>query len=89
MMIYDNSAKSALTFSVGGSGNKPLYINGTASSSTNYTLPKGLYFVYYDGTNFYFRTDDKITGNITGTAANVTGTVTVGHGGTGTTTAPT
>ena len=72
MMIYDNSAQSALTFSVGGSGDKPLYINGTVSSSTNYTLPKGLYFVYYDGTNFYFRTDNKITGNITGNAETIT-----------------
>jgi hypothetical protein len=36
------------------------YINGTASSATNYTLPKGTYIVFYDGTNYYFRTDGKI-----------------------------
>lgn len=69
MMIYDNTAASALTFNLGGSGDKPIYIDGTVSSSTNYTLPKGLYIVYYDGTNFYFRKDDKLTASITGTAA--------------------
>ena len=41
---------------------KKIYINGTVSSSTNYTLPAGTYLVYYDGTNYYFRTDGKITG---------------------------
>ena len=66
MMIYDNTAQSALTFSLGGSGNKPLYINGEVSSASNYTLPKGLYMVYYDGTNFYFRTDNKIDANVIG-----------------------
>lgn len=41
---------------------KKIYINGTVSSSTNYTLPAGTYLVYCDGTNYYFRTDGKITG---------------------------
>lgn len=69
---YDNQAQSALTLNIGSTGAKPIYINGAASSSSNYTLPGGQYLVYYDGTNYYFRTDDKITGNITGNAATAT-----------------
>jgi len=70
---YDNTAQSALTLNIGSTGAKPIYINGAASSSSNYTLPGGQYLVYYDGTNYYFRTDDKMTGNITGDAATVNG----------------
>ena len=63
--IYNaNTAASALTLNINGTGAKPIYINGTASSSSNYTLPKGMYFVYYNGTNFYFRTDGMIQGKI-------------------------
>ena len=65
---YTNTAASALTLNINGKGAKPIYINGTASSSTNYTLQAGCYLVYYDGTNYYFRTDGKITGDITGNA---------------------
>lgn len=61
IMIYSNTAKSALTLNVNGKGAKPIYINGAASSTTNYTLPAGSYFVYYDGTNYYFRTDGNLT----------------------------
>lgn len=72
-MLYDNTTKSALTLNVSGKGAKPIYINGTASSSTNYTLPRGAYIVYYDGTNYHFRTDNKLPGNIAGDAATVGG----------------
>lgn len=58
---YANTSKSALTLNINNQGAKPIYINGTASSSTNYTLPAGTYFVYYDGDNYYFRTDGKLT----------------------------
>lgn len=61
IMISSNTAKSALTLNINGKGAKPIYINGAASSATNYTLPAGSYFVYYDGTNYYFRTDGKFT----------------------------
>ena len=37
-----------------------IYINGTVSSSTNYTLPKGTYTVYFDGTYYYFDTTGQI-----------------------------
>lgn len=57
-----NSAASALTLNINSTGAKPIYINGKASSSTNYTLPAGTYIIYYDGTNYYFRTDGYIQG---------------------------
>lgn len=69
IMANANSKASALTLNVNGKGAKPIYINGSASSSSNYTLPAGSYLTYYDGTNYYFRTDGKITGNITGSAS--------------------
>ena len=68
-----NTAASALTLNINGKGAKPLYINGAASSASNHTMPAGSYLVYYDGTNYYIRTDGKITGNITGDAATVNG----------------
>lgn len=68
-----NSASTALTLNINGTGDKPIYINGSASYSGNKTLPAGSYFVFYDGTNYYFRTDGKITADITGNAATVNG----------------
>ena len=59
-IYYDNTAAAALTFNVASQGAKSIYINGTASSASNHTLPRGTYIVFYDGTNFYFRTDGKI-----------------------------
>lgn len=60
-MTNSNTVKGALTLNINGKGAKPIYINGSASSSSNYTLPAGSYLVYYNGTNYYFRTDGKIT----------------------------
>lgn len=68
-----NTAASALTLNINSKGAKPIYINGSASSASNYTMPAGSYLVYYDGTNYYIRTDGKITGSITGDAATVNG----------------
>ena len=73
LMKYPNTSQTALTLNVNGQGAKPIYINGSASSATNYTLPAGTYIIFYDGTNFYFRTDNKITANITGDAGTVNG----------------
>lgn len=56
-MINANTSKTALTLNVNNTGKKPIYINGIASSKTNYTLPAGTYIIYYDGTNYQFRTD--------------------------------
>jgi len=67
-----NSKQGAITLNVNSTGAKPIYINGEPSSSTNYTLPSGVYWVYYDGTNYYLRTDGKLTinGNVFGGSYN-------------------
>lgn len=57
-----NTYAGALTLNINSNGAKPIYINGAASSATNYTLNRGLYLVYYDGSNYHFRTDGKIPG---------------------------
>lgn len=64
-MRYANTAESAITFNVNGTGAKPIYINGTASSASNHTLPAGSYIVFYNGTNYYFRTDAVLPGTET------------------------
>lgn len=69
LVVNSNTSQSALTLNINSKGAKPIYINGAASSTSNYTLPSGYYLVYYDGTNYYFRTDGKMTGDITGNAA--------------------
>lgn len=61
IMTAANTVKGAITLNVNGKGAKPIYINGSASSASNYTLPAGSYLIYYNGTNYYFRTDGKIT----------------------------
>ena len=72
-MVYANTSASAITLNVNGKGAKAIYINGAASSASNYTLPAGTYLVYYASNIYYFRTDGKITGDITGNAATVNG----------------
>ena len=52
-----NSVAGAITLNINGRGAKPIYINGVASSASNHTLPAGSYIAYYNGTNYYFRTD--------------------------------
>lgn len=54
---YANTKNTALTLNINSQGAKPIYINDSPSSATNYTLPAGPYLAYYDGTNYYFRTD--------------------------------
>ena len=68
-----NTSATALTLNVNGNGAKSIYINGAASSTTNYTLPAGTYLVYYASNIYYFRTDGKLTANITGDAGTVNG----------------
>jgi hypothetical protein len=60
LIVNSNTSKSAITLNVNSKGAKPIYINGSPSSSSNYTLPAGTYLVFYDGTNYHFRTDGKI-----------------------------
>ena len=59
-MRYANTAQSAITMNINSTGAKPIYINGAASSASNYTLPAGSYLAYYNGTNYYFRTDGNL-----------------------------
>lgn len=52
-----NTSKSALTLNVNSTGAKTVYINGAASSSSNYTLPAGTYPCHYDGTYWHVYTN--------------------------------
>lgn len=70
---YANTAKSAVTLNVNSTGAKPVYINGTASSASNYSIPAGTYIVFYNGTNYYLRTDNLLPASIDGDAATVGG----------------
>lgn len=71
VMTNSNTSASALTLNVNSKGAKPIYINGAASSATNYTLPAGSYLVYYNGTNYYFNTDGKLPILYNGTMTSV------------------
>jgi hypothetical protein len=64
LIQYANTYDGAITLNINGTGAKPIYINGSASSSSNKTLPAGTYIIYYDGTNYYFRTDGMLPGSI-------------------------
>ena len=57
MMANANTYAGAITLNINSSGAKTIYINGSISSSSNYTLPAGLYHVYYNGSYYYFRTN--------------------------------
>lgn len=72
-MRYPNSYDGKITLNINSTGAKDIYINGSVSSSSNKTLPAGSYLVYYADSKYYFRTDGKITGSITGDAATVSG----------------
>lgn len=85
---YANSVAGAITLNINSQGAKPIYINGTASSASNYTLPAGPYLAYYDGTNYYLRTDGKLQADITGNAATATTATKLGTSTVGGTTTP-
>ena len=61
LMAYDNTfTAGSLSLNINGTGAKSIYINGAFTDGTNNNLPAGTYIVYYDGTNYHFRTDGKI-----------------------------
>lgn len=60
LMRVANTYNGKLYLNINETGSNPIYINGTVSSSSNKTLPAGSYLVFYDGTNYYFRTDGKL-----------------------------
>ena len=79
VLAVDNTAAGALRLDINSTAYAPIYINGAASSATNYTLPAGTYLCYYDGTNYYFNTDG--TSPLPGYVKNVNGSsgaVTIG-----------
>ncbi len=75
---YSNTKASGLTLNVNSEGAYPIHINGQPSSATNYTLPRGTYIVFFDGTAYQFRTDGVIPGTITDVLIDGTSVVTNG-----------
>lgn len=62
-----NTAQCNLTLNINNTGAKGIVINGENSSATNYTLPAGTYFCYYDGAVYFLNTDNtlpKVRANI-------------------------
>lgn len=70
----------------GASGTWGISITGNAATATNGVVTTG---TYADPTWITSLAGSKITGNISGNAANVTGTVAVANGGTGSSSTPT
>ena len=87
LMENANSYAGAISLNINSTGAKTIYINGSASSSSNYTLPAGLYLVYYDGTYYRFRTGTFLDGCFTRSYVNTTSSNTnyylIGSSGTG------
>ena len=68
-----NTYNGNLTMNVNSQGAKPLWINGSASSSSNKTIAVGVYWCYYDGTQFQLWTDKSIWGlKVRGDGSNLT-----------------
>lgn len=66
IIVNTNTYAGAITLNINGKGAKPIYINEAASSSSNYALMAGSYLVFYYDSKYYFRTDGRIPGHITG-----------------------
>lgn len=67
----DNTASSALTLNIAGTGAKTIYINGSASSASNHTLNAGTYMCRYNGTNYYIDKEYAVmSARSAGTATN-------------------
>lgn len=84
--VYANSYAGKITLNINSQGAKDIWINGKVSSSSNYTLPAGEHWCYYDGTVFHIWTDGTaqfkklkaesfigdVSGNVTGVATSAT-----------------
>jgi len=57
---------TVINLNVNGTGEKRLYYNGSGSTSGALLITKGVYWVYYDGSNYYLRTDGLSTPKING-----------------------
>lgn len=64
LIAQANTHADAITMKINASSPIPVYINGAASSTTNYSLPAGTYLAFYDGTNIHLRTDGTLPGKI-------------------------
>jgi len=82
IVVNTNTSASAITLNINGQGAKPIYIDGAASSASNYNLPQGSYIAYYDGTRYYFRKDGKLPASISGNAETATQATKDGSGNT-------
>lgn len=69
IIVNTNTYAGAITLNINSKGAKPIYINGAASSSSNYDLKAGSYLVFYDGSKYYFRTDGLIPGHVEGSSS--------------------
>jgi hypothetical protein len=72
VMTKSNTKAGPITLNINSTGAKSIWINGAASSSSNYTLPASSYIAYYDGTYYHFRTDGVLPGNIAGAISDIT-----------------
>ena len=57
-----NTAVGPLTLNVNNTGALPIYINGSASSNSNYRLPSGTYIVRFKDQKYHFRYDGYLPG---------------------------
>ena len=55
-----NTVAGKVTLNLNGQGAKDIWINGAVSSATNYDIPAGEHWTYYDGTKFYIWTDGTV-----------------------------
>ena len=71
---YANTYSGVVTLNVNSTGAKNIYINGVVTSSSNKTIGRGLYWVYYDGSYYYINSDHtkpnranvtKVSGSLT------------------------
>lgn len=60
LMTNTNTVQGVLSLNINSKGEKTIFINGKTSGASNYNLKAGSYLVYYDGTNYHFRTDGQL-----------------------------
>ena len=83
IVFTTTNTASTPTLNINGTGAKAMWINGTPSSSSNYSIPAGTYFVFYDGTRYHLRTDGAFplypayvdASNNTNSASSISGSV--------------
>lgn len=74
---YGNTAEDAITLNVNGTGAKPLYLNGSITSASNYAYDAGKYLVYYDGNNYHMYSNGAMIPNLYSNTGLFTGDITL------------